>query len=138
MKDKACKAREIITAIWVTENAKQRSTIPFCVKTVKFSTYELQEELLYFLVFYKFRSGPMGVHQVRPLDSSETPIMPLGAFPQTYIKSFCFSSHEQFHSFLLGLRRTMMPQKHFLSFLSHQSTYTQTFYFIFFFIFTSL
>ena len=31
MKDKACKAREIITAIWVTENAKQRSTIPFCV-----------------------------------------------------------------------------------------------------------
>ena len=31
MKDKACKAREIITAIWVTETAKQRSTIPFCV-----------------------------------------------------------------------------------------------------------
>lgn len=31
MKEKACKAREIIAAIWVTENAKQRSTILFCV-----------------------------------------------------------------------------------------------------------
>lgn len=31
MKEKACKASEIITTIWVTENAKQRSTIPFCV-----------------------------------------------------------------------------------------------------------
>lgn len=31
MKEKPCKAREIIAAIWVTENAKQRSTILFCV-----------------------------------------------------------------------------------------------------------
>lgn len=32
MKEKACKAREIIAAIWGTENAKQRSTILFCVR----------------------------------------------------------------------------------------------------------
>lgn len=35
MKGKAQKAREIIAAIWVTENAKQRSTIPFCVVCVR-------------------------------------------------------------------------------------------------------
>lgn len=34
MKEKACKAREIIAAIWVTENAKQRRTILFCVVCV--------------------------------------------------------------------------------------------------------
>lgn len=34
MKEKACQAREIITTIWVTANAKQRNTIPFCVVCV--------------------------------------------------------------------------------------------------------
>lgn len=34
MKGKACKAREIITTIWVAENAKQRNTVPCWVVCV--------------------------------------------------------------------------------------------------------
>lgn len=82
------------------------------------------------LCFIDSKVAQCGVQPVRPLDSSETPIMALWPFPQTYMKLFCFLSlhTNNPHSISLRLQRTMMPPKHFL----HQSTYTQTSYVFFY------